>query len=70
MDNFNIPPFTIGSIEGNGVVFLGAQNLTVGNNNLSTTFSGLMQDGPYFGFRRLADQNWEGKADSEQRKHL
>jgi autotransporter-associated beta strand protein len=48
-DGQNIPPFTIGSIEGNGVVFLGAQNLMVGNNNLSTTFSGLMQDGPYFG---------------------
>jgi hypothetical protein len=31
---------TIGSIEGDGNVFLGANNLTVGSNNLSTTFSG------------------------------
>ena len=45
----NLPPVTIGSIEGNGVVWLGGQNLIVGNNNLSTTFSGLMQDGPLFG---------------------
>jgi len=42
---------TIGSIEGSGLVFLGgngsfgATNLTVGNNNLSTTFSGKIQDG-------------------------
>ena len=45
----DLPPVTIGSIEGNGVVFLGGLNLIVGNNNLSTTFSGLMQDGPFFG---------------------
>ena len=36
---------TTGSIEGDGLVFLGANNLTVGTNNLSTTLSGLMQDG-------------------------
>jgi hypothetical protein len=35
----------IGSIEGNGNIFLGANALTVGNNNLSTTFSGVIQDG-------------------------
>lgn len=39
------PGVTIGSIEGNGAVFLGANNLTVGANNLGTTFSGLIQDG-------------------------
>ena len=39
------PGVTTGSIEGNGLVFLGAVNLTVGTNNLSTIFSGLMQDG-------------------------
>ena len=33
---------TIGSIEGNGYVFLGANNLTVGSNNLNTTFSGVI----------------------------
>ena len=36
---------TVGSIEGDGNVFLGANNLTVGSNNLSTTFSGMIQDG-------------------------
>jgi autotransporter-associated beta strand protein len=44
----NAPGVTIGSIEGDGGnVFLGANNLTVGSNNLSTTFSGVIQD---FGF--------------------
>src|SRR6266496_3431434 len=41
----NAPGITTGSIQGNGAVFLGANNLTVGTNNLSTTFSGLIQDG-------------------------
>lgn len=36
---------TIGSIEGNGVVFLGATILSAGDNNLDTTFSGTIQDG-------------------------
>jgi autotransporter-associated beta strand protein len=36
---------TAGSIEGNGNLLLGAKNLTVGGNNLSTTFSGAIQDG-------------------------
>src|SRR6266496_1476300 len=36
---------TTGSIEGDGLIFLGANKLTVGANNLSTTFSGLIQDG-------------------------
>ena len=40
----NAPGVTIGSIEGDGNVFLGANNLTVGSNNLSTTFSGVIQD--------------------------
>ena len=39
------PSLTIGSIEGSGNVFLGANNLTVGGNNMSTTFSGVIQDG-------------------------
>jgi uncharacterized protein with beta-barrel porin domain len=36
---------TIGSIEGNGNVFLGAKNVAIGGNNLSTIFSGVIQDG-------------------------
>ena len=35
---------TIGSMEGTGAVFLGGSNLTVGSNNLSTTFSGSIED--------------------------
>ncbi len=36
---------TVGSIEGDGQIFLGAEALTVGSNHLSTTFSGVIQDG-------------------------
>jgi autotransporter-associated beta strand protein len=35
---------TIGSIEGEADAFLGANNLTIGSNNLSTTFSGVISD--------------------------
>jgi autotransporter-associated beta strand protein len=45
----NAPGVTVGSIEGDGLVLLGANNLTVGSNNLSTTFSGVIQDGGIFG---------------------
>jgi autotransporter-associated beta strand protein len=33
------------SIEGNGQIFLGANRLSIGSNNLNTTFSGAIQDG-------------------------
>jgi autotransporter-associated beta strand protein len=46
ISNHNAPGVTVGSIEGDGKVFLGANNLTVGSNNLSTTFSGETQNGP------------------------
>jgi len=35
----------IGSIEGDGLVFLGSNNVSVGSNNASTNFSGVIQDG-------------------------
>ena len=38
------PGATIGSLAGNGLVFLGARLLTIGSNNQSTTFSGVIQD--------------------------
>src|SRR5439155_13752787 len=41
----NAPGVTIGSVEGTGNVFLGAFKLTVGSNNLTTSFSGVIQDG-------------------------
>ncbi len=37
--------FAIGSLEGNGDVFLGHLNTGVGNNNASTVFSGVVHDG-------------------------
>jgi autotransporter-associated beta strand protein len=37
------PGVTTGSVEGDGLIFLGAQNLTLGNNDLNTTFSGVIQ---------------------------
>ena len=36
---------TAGSIEGAGTISLGSKNLQVGGNNLSTIFSGVLQDG-------------------------
>ena len=36
---------TVGSIEGSGNYFLGGKNLAVGGNGLSTTMSGVVQDG-------------------------
>ena len=41
----NATAVTIGSVEGDGRVFLGENNLTIGNNGLSTSFSGVIQDG-------------------------
>lgn len=35
---------TIGSLAGDGLVFLGPAALTIGSNDQSTTFSGLIQD--------------------------
>jgi autotransporter-associated beta strand protein len=41
--DFHDPPgVTIGSLEGDGQVFLGANKLTVGANNLDTAFSGII----------------------------
>ena len=50
------PGVTIGSLEGNGNVLLtdnvrGERNLTIGSNNLSTTFSGIIADDRVFPFR-------------------
>jgi len=40
-----LAPMTIGSIEGTGAVLLGANNLTVGRNDLNTIFAGAINDG-------------------------
>jgi autotransporter-associated beta strand protein len=47
ISDHNPPGVTVGSIEGTGNFFnvsLGANNLTVGSNNLSTIFSGVIED--------------------------
>jgi len=41
----NAPGLTIDSIEGDGTVTLGGNNLTVGSNDNDMTFSGVIQDG-------------------------
>ena len=41
----NSPGVTIGSLEGDGAVFLGKLNLTVGSSNTKTVFSGTIQNG-------------------------
>ena len=40
---------TAGSIAGNGTIFLGSKNLTVGGNQQSTVFSGVISDGEFSG---------------------
>ena len=45
ISSHNAPGVAVGSIEGSGNAFLGGNNLSVGTNNLSTTFSGVIQDG-------------------------
>ncbi len=45
IDGHNAPGVSVGSIEGAGQVTLGQNSLTVGTNNLSTTFSGRIVDG-------------------------
>ena len=49
ISSHNAPGVTTGSIEGSGLVFLGANNLTVGSNNLTTGFYGVIQDGGIVG---------------------
>jgi autotransporter-associated beta strand protein len=44
LSQHNSNAFSIGSIEGDGIVKVGSSGLTVGTNNLSTTFSGLIED--------------------------
>jgi autotransporter-associated beta strand protein len=43
ISSHNTPGVSIGSIEGTGLVVLGARNLTVGSNNQNTIFSGSIQ---------------------------
>jgi autotransporter-associated beta strand protein len=44
----NPPGVSVGSIEGDGGILLGANNLTVGANNKAATFSGVIADGAHF----------------------
>ena len=44
IDSFQVSALTVGSLEGDGIVLLDTATLSVGSNNLSTTFSGIIQD--------------------------
>lgn len=44
VSNHNAPGLSIGSIEGDGTIYLGSATLTVGTNNLSTVFSGKLTE--------------------------
>lgn len=44
LTNVTDPTMSIGSLAGNGIVLLAGHTLSVGNNNLSTTFSGVIQE--------------------------
>ena len=48
LGNHNRPGVTIGSLEGDGIALLAPNNLTIGTNNSSHTFSGLIADGEGF----------------------
>ena len=50
--SFHSVLMTVGSIEGNGDIFLGRLGLSVGANHASTTFSGLIQEGGQNGGNR------------------
>jgi len=45
MSDHQGPSLTIGSLEGDGIAYLGSKTLIVGSSSLSTTFSGLLQPG-------------------------
>src|SRR5262249_13196797 len=47
--SINSAGLTIRSLAGDGAVFLGSKNLSVGSNNLDTIHSGIIQDGGYVG---------------------
>jgi autotransporter-associated beta strand protein len=44
LTNVTDPTMPIGSLAGNGKVLLAGHSLSIGNNNLSTTFSGVIQE--------------------------
>src|SRR6266446_832008 len=43
ISSHDAPGASVGSLEGDGIVTMGALNLTVGSNSLNTTFSGTLQ---------------------------
>ncbi len=45
ISQLSVTSIAAGSIEGDGRIFLGSKTLQVGSNNISTTFSGVLQDG-------------------------
>lgn len=67
----NVPGLTIGSLEGSGNVFVGGVNLSVGSNNIATTFGGMIQEGDFKqgtegGFTKIGTGSltFQGRADN------
>ena len=61
----NVPGVTTGSLEGDGIVFLGANNLTIGSNNFEHD---LFRSDRWH--RRLAHQDRHQHVDAHGREHL
>ena len=70
---------TVGSIAGNGTIYLGSKNLTVGGNQQSTVFSGVIadddapprsEDRRRAVHRRFLDKGWQWDADADGFEHL
>jgi autotransporter-associated beta strand protein len=59
LDAHNSPGMKIGSLEGSGLVFLGPNRLTLGANNVDTTFSGIISDNGFGGsIRKIGDRGF------------
>ena len=58
--SFSQPGIAVGSIEGDGIVYPGTVPLSVGTNNLSTTFSGRIRDDGQNGYKHGGSFNKVG----------
>lgn len=58
IDGHNSPGMKIGSVTGSGLIFLGANRLTIGTNDLDSTFTGVIDDSGLGGsLRKIGDRS-------------